>query len=85
MRLEPTMRCSTTASSSNCKVHRLCPLGGGEQASALSFASAAPSKMRFLAEFGECRRVSVASRPASTKVLRLRLTVSTLLSSAMAI
>jgi uncharacterized protein (DUF2252 family) len=51
---------STTADSSSCSVHRARPFGGGEQASAISLASAAPSKMRFLAEAGECRRVRAA-------------------------
>ena len=49
-----TIFSSTTASSSNCNVHRLRPLGGREQANAINFASAAPSKMRGLAEAGEC-------------------------------
>ncbi len=38
-----TMFGSTTAFSSNVSVHRLHPIYGGEQASAISFASAAPS------------------------------------------
>ena len=44
-----TMFSSTTASSNSCNVHRLRPLGGSEHASAISFASVAPSKMRGLA------------------------------------
>src|SRR5476649_1788056 len=43
--------------SSSCRVHRLRPLGGLEQARAINLASAAPSKMRGLAEAGECLRV----------------------------
>jgi hypothetical protein len=42
-----TMFSCTTAVSSSVSVHRLRPFGGGEQASAISLASAAPSKMRF--------------------------------------
>ena len=44
-----TMFSCTTALSSSVSVHRLRPFGGGEQASAISLASLAPSKMRFLA------------------------------------
>ena len=63
-----TIFSSTTASSSNCNVHRLRPVGGREQANAINFASAAPSNMRGLAEAGECLRVSAASRPSSTNL-----------------
>src|ERR1700722_17104913 len=45
-----TIFSSTTCSSSRCNVHRLRPFGGLEQAKAISFASATPSKMRGLAE-----------------------------------
>src|SRR5258707_4120458 len=61
-----TMFSSTTLSSSRTSVHRARPFGGGEQAKAISLASAAPSKMRRLAEFGECLRVSTPSKPSST-------------------
>src|SRR3954451_2965409 len=61
-----TMFSSTTAVSSSVNVQRLRPLGGDEQASAISLASAAPSKMRLRAELGECLRVSAASSPSST-------------------
>jgi hypothetical protein len=57
---------STTLSSSRRNVHRARPLGGSEHASAASLASAAPSKMRVLAEAGECFGVSTASNPSST-------------------
>src|ERR1700732_3774606 len=77
-----TMFSSTTASSSNCNVHRLRPLGGGEQARAISFASEAPSKMRGLAEAGECLRTRTASKPSSTSCWRGRATVSVLVSRA---
>src|ERR1700722_13503389 len=48
-----TMPRSTSWSSSSTNVHRVRPLGGGERVRAISFASASPSKMRRLAEFGE--------------------------------
>jgi len=76
---------STTASSSNSSVHRLRPLGGLEQAKAINFASAAPSKMRGLAEAGECLRTSTDSNPSSTSCWRVRATVSMLVSRALAI
>jgi hypothetical protein len=63
---------STTLSSNSISVHRDRPLGGGEQAKAISLASAAPSKMRFRAEFGECLRVRTASKPSSTNRWRVR-------------
>src|ERR1700680_2545146 len=61
-----TMFNSTTLSSSRLNVHRARPFGGSEQARAMSLASAAPSKMRVLAEAGECLRVSTESNPSST-------------------
>src|SRR5712672_408656 len=80
-----TIFSSTTCSSSSCNVHRLRPFGGLEQAKAISLASAAPSKMRALAEAGECLRTSTASKPSSTSCWRVRATVSTLVSRAAAI
>jgi hypothetical protein len=93
-----TMFSSTTAGSNSVSVHRLRPLGGGEQASAISLASAAPSKMRFLAELGESLRVKAApgvplSRtgllpkpgPPSTNCWRVRATASVLVCNASAI
>src|SRR4051812_41108274 len=80
-----TIFSSTTCSSSSCNVHRLRPFGGLEQAKAISFASAAPSKMRGRAEAGECLRTSTASKPSSTSCWRVRATVSTLVSRAAAI
>src|SRR5271166_5320952 len=80
-----TMFSCTTAVSSSCSVHRARPLGGSEQANAISLASAAPSKMRGLAEAGECLRVSTASNPSSTSCWRVRATVATLVSRAEAI
>ena len=49
-----TIFSSTTASSNSCNVQRARPAGGLEHANAINLASAAPSKMRRLAEFGEC-------------------------------
>src|SRR3954463_13721641 len=51
-----TIFSSTTLSSSRRKVHRARPFGGSEQLRAISFAAPAPSKMRGLAEAGECLR-----------------------------
>src|SRR3954453_6217557 len=73
---------STTLSSNSVSVHRDRPLGGGEQAKAISLASAAPSKMRLRAEFGECFRLRTASKPSSTNRWRVRATVARLVSSA---
>src|ERR1700680_1231632 len=80
-----TIFSSTTASSSSCNVQRARPAGGFEHAKALNLASAAPSKMRRLAEFGECLRIRAASNPSSTSRWRVLATVSTLVSSAAAI
>ena len=49
-----TMFNSTTLSSNSRKVHFARPFGGSEQARAISLASEAPSKMRRLAELGDC-------------------------------
>ena len=64
-----TIFSSTTLSSSSANVQRDRPLGGSEQANAISLASAAPSKTRLRAEFGECLRVRTASRPSSTSAM----------------
>jgi len=66
----PTMFNSTTLSSSRRNVHRACPFGGSEQARAINLASLAPSKIRGLADAGECqartgiRRCTEDERPA---------------------
>ncbi len=60
-------------------------LGGLEQANAINLASAAPSKIRRLAEFAECLRIRAASNPSSTSRWRVLATVATLVSSAAAI
>src|SRR5665213_164898 len=78
-----TMFNSTTLSSSIRSVHRTRPAGACEQASAISLASAAPSKTRFLAEAGECLRVNTASKPSSTSCRRVRAMVARLVSSAL--
>jgi hypothetical protein len=57
---------STTLPSSRRKDHVARPFGGGEHIRAISLASAAPSKMRRPAEFGECSRASTRSNPSST-------------------
>jgi hypothetical protein len=72
-------------SSKRLNVHRARPFGGSERVSAISLAFAAPSKMRFLAELGECLRVSTASKPSSTSCWRVRAIVARLVSSAFAI
>jgi hypothetical protein len=61
-----TIFSSTTLSSSSANVQRDRPLGGSEQASAISLASAAPSKTRLRAEFllvGEDRVEAVLDQP----------------------
>src|SRR3979411_1444376 len=62
-----TIFSSTTASSRSCNVQRAPPARGLEQANAINLASAAPSKMRRLAEFGEYLRIRAASNPSSTR------------------
>ncbi len=61
-----TIFSSTTASSNSCNVQRARPAGGLEQANAINLASAAPSKIRRLAEFAECLQIEAASNPSST-------------------
>src|SRR5208283_1352835 len=80
-----TMFSSTTLSSSRLNVHRARPFGGSEQARAINLASEAPSKMRVLAEAGECLRVSTASNPSSTSCWRVRAIVARLVFKALAI
>src|SRR6185437_5219914 len=80
-----TMFSSTTAVSSSLSVHRARPLGGLEQARAISLASAAPSKIRGLAEADECLWIRAASKPSSTNRWRVRATVLMVVSSALAI
>src|ERR1700735_214537 len=61
-----TMFNSTTFSSSRRRLQRAKPSGAGEQVSAISFASAAPSNILGRAEFGLYLRFSVGSNPSST-------------------
>src|SRR5277367_6430355 len=80
-----TMFNSTTFSSSRRRLQRANPSGAGEQVRAISFASAAPSKIRGRAEFGLYLRFSVASNPSSTSCCRVRPILFMLVSSAAAI
>src|ERR1700756_5050572 len=80
-----TIFSATTASFNSCNVQRARPAGGLEHANAINLASAAPSKMRRRAEFGECLRIRAASNPSSTSRWRVLATVATLVSSAAAI
>src|SRR3954470_24007395 len=80
-----TIFSATTLSSSRRKVHRARPFGGSEQVRAISFAAPAPSKMRGLAEGGECLRSSTASKPSSTNCRRVRAMVARPVFSAEAI
>ena len=76
---------ATTWSSSICSVQRVRPSGGVEQASAINFASLAPSNIRSLAELGERLGVSTLSTPSSTSCWRTRATVLGLVSKPSAI
>src|SRR6185369_17052044 len=67
-----TMPSSTTLFSNNRKVQRARPLGGLEQAKAISLASFSPSKIRATAGVARCLRVNTASKPSSTSCLRTR-------------
>jgi hypothetical protein len=80
-----TMFNSTTFSSSRRRLQRAKPSGAGEQVRAISFASAAPSKIRGRAEFGLYLRFSIDSNPSSTSCCRVRATLLMLVSSAAAI
>src|SRR3954454_20513837 len=80
-----TIFSATTLSSSRRKVHRARPFGGSEQVRAISFAAPAPSKMRGLAQAGECLRSSTASKPSSTNCRRVRAMVARPVFSAEAI
>jgi hypothetical protein len=51
---------------------RACPLGGLEQAKAISLASFSPSKTRATAGVARCLRLNTASKPSSTNCLRTR-------------
>src|SRR4051794_21316995 len=83
--IESTTSSSTSLSASNCMVHTARPSGGGEQARAMSRASARPSSL--ICRGGRSRRLRsrAASRPSSTNRWRTRSTVSVLTSRASAI
>src|SRR5258708_4788323 len=67
-----TMLSSTTFFSNSRKVQRARPLGGLEQAQAISLASFSPSKIRAIAGVARCLRLNTASKPSSTSCLRTR-------------
>src|SRR5260370_68234 len=67
-----TILSSTTLFSNNRKVQRARPLGGLEQAKAISLASFSPSKIRATAGVARCLRLNTASKPSSTSCLRNR-------------
>src|SRR4030088_3006658 len=67
-----TICSSTTFFSNSRKVQRARPLGGLEQASAISFASFSPSKIRATAGTARCLRLNTASKPSSTSCLSTR-------------
>ncbi len=67
-----TMLSSTTLSSNNRKVQRARPLGGSEQAKAISLASFSPSKIRDTGGVARGLRLNTASKPSSTNCLRTR-------------
>src|SRR5882724_36116 len=67
-----TMLSSTTLFSNRRKVQRTRPLGGLEQAKAISLASFSPSKIKGTAGVARCLRLNTASKPSSTSCLRTR-------------
>src|SRR5262249_19312620 len=64
-----TMPSSTTFFSNNRKVQRARPLGGLEQAKAISLASFSPSKIRAMAGIARGLRLNTVSKPSSTSCL----------------
>src|SRR3984893_485628 len=67
-----TMLSSTTLFSNNRKVQRARPLGGLEQAKAISLASFSPSKIRTTAGIARGLRLNTASKSSSSSCLRTR-------------
>src|SRR6476619_3405855 len=59
-----TIWSSTTFFSNSRSVQRARPLGGLEQASAISLASFSPSKIRATAGVARCLRLNTASKPS---------------------
>ena len=62
-----TMPSSTTLFSSSRRVQRARPLGGLEQAKAISLASLSPSKIRATAGVARCLRLNHAAKPSSPR------------------
>src|SRR5437588_11258242 len=79
-----TMWSSTTFFSNSRRVQRARPLGGFEQARAISLASFSPSKIRATAGVARCLRLNTASKPSSS-CFRTRYTIDALVSSALMI
>src|SRR5450755_117683 len=67
-----TIWSSTTFFSNSRRVQRARPLGGLEQANAISLASFSPSKIRATAGVARCLRLNTASKPSSTSCFRTR-------------
>src|SRR3982075_3021396 len=67
-----TILSSTTFFSNSRKVQRARPLGGLEQAKAISLASFSPSKIRATPGVARCLRLNTASKPSSTSCFRTR-------------
>src|SRR5215467_13261383 len=72
-----TMPSSTKLFSNNRKVQRARPVGGLEQAKAISLASFSPSKIRAMAGIARGLRLNTASKPSSTSCLLLNPTWAT--------
>ena len=82
--LVATMSKATSLSAHRVSVHRARPSGGALQATAISWASWAPSSWRYGRPVGGLR-ANAASRPCSTPAWRTRWTVEALVSTASAI
>src|SRR5215471_16500080 len=82
---DATMSSSTTLSANSRNVHRAWPAGGSEQRKAIRWASAAPSKSGCWEGRTCVLRVRAASRPCSTKRVRMPATVRVCTENAAAI
>src|ERR1700719_2588268 len=67
-----TIWSSTPFFSNSRRVQRARPLGGLEQAKAISLASLSPSKIRATAGVARCLRLNTASKPSSASCFRTR-------------
>src|SRR4029077_4421317 len=67
-----TIFSSTPFFSNSRRVQRARPLGGLEQASAISLASFSPSKIRATPGVARCLRLNTASKPSSDNCFRTR-------------